>query len=279
MVLGFMGRVLPLGDSLAVFRLPNLLLLGALMVALRKTLFFYLALGLITLSAISIAIYYTPQNINEQNVYRLYQKNMSFTLEDISALKADILASETDFITLQEVYLEDEIKTNLEFVSELEAHFPYQLTCPFARVGGVAVLSRWPRSESHCFDLDGVGAMKVKTPTGPLWVISVHLYWPYPYTQSQQVKRATKHIKDLEGSIIIAGDFNMVPWSHSIKSFERASDTQIARPVIHSFDLPYVPMRIPIDHVLLPIGTKTKTERRDKKGSDHYGVLATFNFP
>ena len=71
----------------------------------------------------------------------------------------------------------------------------------------------------------------------------------------------------------------MVPWSHSIKAFERASDTRIARPVIPSFDLPYIRMRVPIDHVLLPAGAKVRTERRDKKASDHYGVLATFNLP
>lgn len=273
LALGFTGRILPLGDSLSVFRLPNLLLLSVLMFALIKTRAFYLALGLTTLSAISIATNYVPQEIRRQSVYRLYQKNISYLNTDTSALKADILAVEADFITLQE-----STKKNLELASEIKTYFPYQLTCSFNN--GVTIISRWPSTnESHCFKLDGVGAMKVKTPTGPLWVLSVHLYWPYPYAQSRQVKRAIQLIEGLEGPKIIAGDFNMVPWSYSIKAFERASDTKIARPAIHSFDLPCIPMRIPIDHVLLPIGSKVKIERRDKKGSDHYGVLATFNLP
>jgi len=279
LALGFTGRVWPLGDSLAVFRLPNVLLLGVLILTLQKTRFFYLALGVAILSALSIAINYIPQNIDDKTVYRLYQKNMSFLVEDRSALKADVLAAETDFITLQEVTLPDGTQANLEFISNLKTHFPYQLTCPSARVGGVAILSRWPSTEGHCFDFDGAGAMQVETPAGRIWVVSVHLYWPYPFTQAYQIKRLTAHIDSLEGPKIIAGDFNSVPWSYSVKALKRASGTRVSRPVINSFELPHIPLTIPIDHVLLPIGAKAKTERRDKKGSDHYGLLVTFNLP
>jgi len=73
-----------------------------------------------------------------------------------------------------------------------------------------------------------MAAMKVKTPEGPVWLISIHLYWPYPYGQAEQVEKLVKHIAGLEGQKIIAGDFNMVPWSHTLEAFQHASDTHLA---------------------------------------------------
>ena len=270
LAMGFTGRWLALGESLAVFRLPNLLVVCLCLPVIRKTKYFYAALSLIILSLLSVAIHYLPQKLSSQDTYRLYQKNLSYRLQNTDALKADILSTKADFIALQEV-----TQNNRAFITDLQGHFPYQATCPYASIGGVSVMSRWPdMGEREC--VKGMSAIKIKTPTGPLWVISVHLYWPYPYGQAEQVRKLTKQIYALKGPKIIAGDFNMVPWSYTLKSFERASDTQTARP-IHSFDLPYIPMNIPIDHVLVPSGINAITLRREKKGSDHYGVLAEFN--
>lgn len=69
----------------------------------------------------------------------------------------------------------------------------------------------------------------------------------------------------------------MVPWSHTLNAFKRASDTHMAGPTHHSLKLPYIPMTIPIDHILVPSGANATTQRRAKKGSDHFGVMAEFN--
>jgi len=275
LMFGFTGSVLPLGESLAVFRVPNLLAACVLIPFLRKTKFLYIAIVLIVFSIASIAIHYVPQSISNQNAYRLYQKNLSFLIKDTEALKDDIILAKVDFITLQEV-----TEKNSAIISNLKDKFPYQTTCPFTAIGGVTVMSRWPSTgQSKCFTNEGMTAVEVETPTGPIWLISVHLHWPYPYGQAKQVKRLVNHIEALEGPKIIGGDFNMVPWAHTLKSFEQASDTQIARSAIHSLKLPYIPMTIPIDHILIPSGGNAKTQRRDKKGSDHFGVLAEFNLP
>ena len=222
-----------------------------------------------------MAVHYIPQNISGESTYRLYQKNMSFRIKETDTLKADILVSDADFITLQEVTTK-----NFAFLRELEDRFPAQHTCPFASVGSVSVLSRWPdMGESKCFDKDSMTAMKVKTPEGPVWVISIHLYWPYPYGQAEQVAKLVKQISKLEGRKIVAGDFNMVPWSHTLEAFQQTSNTHLAGATVHSFDLPYIPMSTPIDHVLVPVGSQSKIQRRDKSGSDHYGILAEFSLP
>ena len=275
LLLGFTGRWLPLGESLAVFRLPNLLAACILLPLLWRSKYIYPILALVLLSLGSIAVHYIPQNISAESTYRLYQKNMSFRIKETDTLKTDILVSNADFITLQEV-----TKKNLALVSELNHRFPSQHTCPSARVVSVSVLSRWPDMiESKCFDDERMAAMKVKTPEGPVWLISIHLYWPYPYGQAEQVEKLVKHIAGLEGQKIIAGDFNMVPWSHTLEAFQHASDTHLAGAAVHSFDLPYIPMSTPIDHVLVPVGSQSKIQRRDKSGSDHYGILAEFSLP
>jgi len=241
--MGFTGRWLPLGESLAVFRLPNLLPACILLPLLWRSKYIYPILALVLLSLGSMAVHYIPQNISGESTYRLYQKNMSFRIKETDNLKADILASDADFITLQEVTTK-----NFAFLRELEDRFPTQHTCLFASVGSVSILSRWPdMGESKCFDKDSMTAMKVKTPEGPVWVISIHLYWPYPHGQAEQVEKLIKHIAELEGRKIIAGDFNMIPWSHTLEAFQHASNTHLAGATVHSFDLPYIPMSTPIE--------------------------------
>jgi len=277
LALGYTGRFIPLGESLAVFRLPILIIACGLLPILRTTKLLWPGLILILTSLLSMAIYYVPQKIDDQNVYRLYQKNMSFRIQNIVPLKADILGNrKIDFVTLQEV-----TNRNLGLVSQLSTEFFSSHVCPFAGVGGTAVLSRWPHiaGTKKCYEKDGMSVMQVNTPNGPLWVMAVHLNWPYPYRQAPQTKRLFKAIEGMDGPKLIAGDFNMVPWSYTLKAFERASNTQTVRPILHSFTLPYVPMTIPIDHVLVPKGSNAKTERRAKKGSDHDGVVVEFNWP
>ena len=193
LALGFTGRFLPLGDSFAVFRLPNLFLLAVLVLCLPKTKFFYVALGCLILGSLSIALHYIPQKTTQQNAYRLYQKNMSYRVNP-DALRADILAADADFITLQETAFLEDTEHDFGFISQLKPHYPYQLNCPSAR-SGLIVMSRWPSTgKGKCFNLHGFGAMNVETPAGRLWLISVHLYWPFPHAQAPQVKSAAQHI-------------------------------------------------------------------------------------
>ena len=272
--LSFTGRFLALGESLAVFRLPVLIAALPLLFTIRKSRLLYLGLALIGTSLLSVTLPFIPQKIETDNVYQLYQKNLSFRISDITPLKTDILnTGSIDFITLQEV-----TDKNAGLMAELKSEFPSQHVCPFAGVGGTAVLSRWKAVENsqRCFDRDGMTAIHLETPAGPVWLISIHLNWPFPYGQAAQVQKLLGHMEGLEGPKVIGGDFNMVPWSYTMRAFERASGSHMAG-AIRSFDLPYIPMSVPIDHVLVP--KKATVQRRSKKGSDHYGLLAEFNLP
>ncbi len=268
----FCGFAHPIGDSLAVFQLPIGFVSLVIVLSLRSGRVFRIGAIILLLTAmVQIAHRAKVADLSEPDI-KVYQKNLSFRLRSIKPLTEDILAQDgIDFITFQEV-----TDRNSGMMASLADRFPSQHTCPFAGVGGTAVLSRWPVIEGtkQCFDRDGASAMQVTTDHGDFWIISVHLNWPYPYRQAEQVKRLSPQIQKLKGAKIVAGDFNMVPWSYTMHRI--AKDAQVKRigKVEPTLDLPGIPMGVTIDHVLSPKNTTGAVYVRPKLGSDHYGLVA-----
>ena len=195
----------------------------------------------------------------------------------------DILASRADFVTLQELH-----QRNRPILGTLRDTYPHQHFCPFAAVGGIAVLSRYPGipGQTVCAEGAGLAAMQVATPDGPLWVVSLHLHWPYPYRQAIQVADLLPLLEGLEGPVVLGGDFNMVAWSHAVRAIASATRTENAGHVGGTFALSHTVggenilarmPRLPIDHVLIPEdAARQSVERRPRLGSDHHGIKARF---
>ena len=276
-VASYLGIVHGLGDSLAVIR-PGLAVLAVVMGGLlvgasrRRTGLAVLALGLV--AGVPVLWSSLPAGTDGGHAYALYQKNLSFRLADPAPLIADIAEHAPDFVTLQEV-----TDRTRAVMAGLVGAFPSQHLCPFAAVGGVAVLSRWPMiaGTARCTEGDGFAAMQVQTPDGPVWIASIHLHWPFPYRQAEQVARLMPVLDALEAPIVIGGDFNMVPWSYTLGRFARVTGSERAGSVTYSLPMAGGWVTLPIDHVLVPqdLGA-TAARRRPLLGSDHYGVLAGF---
>ena len=271
----FGGAAHPGGDSLAVFRHWWAVSLGISSLLILRGQWRIGALGAFAtvLGAAPMAIGYLEQNRPEAGAYALYQKNLRYDGGDRAGIIDDILAMAPDFVTLQEVS-----RPNRVIFDTLAKQFASSLYCDFTGVGGVAVLSRWPAVEGArtCAGNQGVAAMQVRTPAGPVWVVAVHLHWPYPHAQPQQVARLMGELAVLEGPIVLGGDFNMVPWSSTLRKFERATGSQRAGRVYRTFVHKGSPLRLPIDHVLVP-GGRGVSALRPLLGSDHFGVLLRFD--
>lgn len=277
LVASYLGAWHPVGDLLAVFRIwiaGVLLVLALSLVMMRPR-----AVGGITAVAAGIALVgampmslVQPHSSGFAQPQTIYQKNLLFALPDASAILADIAEVSPDHITLQEVSARNRVQV-LDALPTLYArHY-----CAFASVGGVAVASRYDVVEGSAFCIEGRGmaGFQVLGPQGPLWVVSVHLHWPYPFRQREQVEELTPIIAALDGPVLIGGDFNMVPWSWVMREFERASGSRVPDPVsgtIRLFDGLIAP---PIDHVLLP-GRGGTLSVRPRLGSDHLAVVGTF---
>lgn len=273
LLFSFAGALHPLGDSLAVFR-TQIACLGLIWIALGVW------TGAAPASAAVIAIPVAAAMIPALVSYvrpevpgptTLYQKNMSFRLADTAPLEEDIRSAAPDVLTLQEV-----TPANTALLMALEDSLPSQLICPFEAVGAVAVASRWPivpGSASVC--VEGLAAMQVQTERGPLWVAAIHLHWPWPYRQAEERDAIAAALRTLEGPVVLAGDFNMVPWSRTMQVLTDATGTRRAGRTRTTLPMLGRLWSLPIDHAIVPDGPAS-TETRPLLGSDHMGLLVRF---
>lgn len=261
----FLGRWHGIGDALAVIRLPLAVAFALVVIwsdwpaALRWP----LAVGALAMIAQVVALRFVPGPPGDVTVY---QKNLLFRNAAPQSVVDDILRVSPDIVTLQEVS-----EPNRVIPASLAAAYPTQILCPYASVGGVAVLTRWPATgRTVCAEGEGLTAIEVTGPGGPVWLASAHLHWPWPFGQHPQVQRLALRLNDLDGPVVLAGDFNMVPWGWSVRALARAAGGQRVaglQPTLWKRGVP-----LPIDHVIAPRGGQSRLLGR--LGSDHAGVLA-----
>ncbi len=269
---GFAGVLHPAGDTLAVLRLhaAAALAVTGLLLGLSGARRGWVAVALAAVAAAPFAPLQLARAAAPQSALTLYQKNLSFRLADPAPVIADIRAAVPDVVTLQEV-----TKRNRAVLAGLADVLPTQHVCPFARVGAVAVAARWPARPGRtiCAEGQGLAAVQVDSPHGPLWLVSLHLHWPWPYRQPEQLAHVLPILEGLEGPVLIGGDFNAMPWSHAVRRIGAATGAARVGRAANSFPRysPWVPL--PIDQVLAPGGAGA-TELRPLLGSDHRGVLA-----
>jgi endonuclease/exonuclease/phosphatase (EEP) superfamily protein YafD len=156
---------------------------------------------------------------------------------------------------------------------------PTHVYCYYAIVGGVAVLSSYPAiaGTEICAALDGVAAVQVQTSHRPFWLVSIHLEWPWPHDQASQVARLIPVLEQLDGHVIVGGDFNAVAWSHSVAAIGRATGTDVIGPHARTFTAYGFPLGI--DHILTGPAFAQQVDVMPKFGSDHHGVLAYLTRP
>ena len=275
----FCGDVHPLGDSLAVFRVPlALLALGAGLLTRRPGWLLAvsgtaaLVLGGHLWSGRGAAL--TP---DRAPVFTLYQQNLLWNRGVVGPRwLAAVEAASPDALTLQEVSDGNQI-----VLDALRADYPTQVSCPGPKIGGPAVLSRWPAmpGTAFCNTLDRLAMVQVQTPAGPVWVVSLHQRWPWPDGQGPQSRRLAADLARVRGdAVVIGGDFNAVAWARSVARIARASGAQRVGPHGTTFHIPPVDWPVGIDHVL---GTfpALSVQVMPKFASDHHGLLVVFAQP
>ncbi len=197
---------------------------------------------------------------------RVYSKNLWHANSEIPALVADIESTDADVVMLQEVS-----DGNREVLSLLEKSFPHQHFCRFSNWSGIALASRHPiKGQPICSNWRAVAAAPVQIEDSIVWVVSAHIPWPWPHDSTESEAEATRVLANLDGAIVIGGDFNIMPWSGRVGRIASLTKTQLAVPVRPTFNFRQLPL--PIDFVLAPRGGSL--EVRPLFGSDHAGVLA-----
>lgn len=264
LAMSWLGGLHPVGDSLAVVRPLLTILAVAYGVFLRRWVLRGPVLALAAVSLVSIAAPALRSGAGGAHI--VYQKNLLYWNDQVEDVVADIIASKADILMLQEVAPWH----NAVFERSLRDVFPTWQAC-----GDVVIASKLPSLEgtTTCFGRHRSAAVQVQTQNGPTWIIALHLLWPWPKYQALQVDGLAPLIEELRGPKIIGGDFNGMPWSHTVARLENASDTRLIGPIRPTFWIG--PYPLVIDQILAPNGGRR--ELRPRFGSDHYGLVGHLN--
>ena len=268
LALGYTGGVLAAGDSLAIGRGPAAVVLAVLAgLGLLVGLMRWIALGALVVAVATggpVAMAYVWQG--PPGTFTLYQKNMYYLNADFSGLEADIRAAAPLALTLQEVS-----PPNLALLDALQDILPHRLHCPDQGRGATVATALTPVPGGEVC-APGLAALQVEREGTTLWIVSVHLYWPWPYRQADHTAALLPILEGLEGPVVMAGDFNMVRWGASVQSLAAAARVRPVGATAGTY-LGFAPwLRLPIDHAFAPGGGRVAY--REGFGSDHLGLLA-----
>ena len=234
------------------------------------------ALALATVASLVSSQFLWDAGNDKTGDFTLYQKNLGAWNVMHDDILSDIATYDPDVLTFQEVSW-----LNQPILNALKASHPYQHRCYFGNTYSMAIVSRFPPTDVPpiCSQFRGLAAQQFETPSGTGWIVSIHLLWPWPFEQPDQIIMVLDSLSTLDGSVIAAGDFNQVPWSHAVKSVSKMIDAPNQGPWAQTFEFKHDifkhVVQLPIDHVLAPRGSVT---RHDYHDSDHRALVARVGF-
>jgi len=172
--------------------------------------------------------------------------------EHTQAITKFLFETDADAVVLQEVR---DIHKGL--LARLDTHYPYHVGD-----NGLVILSKYPIIADGRIDRAGeppwmsliVRWVKLDVNGKEVELAGVHLARPfYPDLQQGDILALTRFVREQRGPLILAGDFNMTPWTVKLKGFTAAT-------ALHRFNsfCPTWPMRwrhtrllpfVPIDNV------------------------------
>lgn len=262
--IGFLPNLHRATDTISLLR-PGFGLMCLIGLGFSRSILMRLALGIAGLAALlTVAPPFFPQAPGAD--LRLYSKNILASNTQMSRLAEDIIEAAPDVVMLQEVST-----ANDGLLRKLRARFPHQHLCRFSGWSGIAVLSRHPFSgPPKCSDWRAVAAAPIMIGGQEVWIVSLHIHWPWPFQSAEAEVAAAGVLTSLQGPTVIAGDFNMLPWTQRVQRIARMTGTRLAGPARFTFSRRNIPL--PIDLVLAPGGGQVRM--RPLIGSDHAGVVA-----
>ena len=307
-LLGYLNMIHPLFDSFSHFRVH--LLLGILPLLLLIAFFHEKLIAFIYLLVVGLGAFYLysitqPFKLesvdhNKTHLLKHLQFNLSFRNRRMEDFKSYLKEHKPDVVTLQEVTpahqkaLKElmgspfafDFSTSFPYISKERGEYPYQIYCNFQAVGGVAILSKYPfnKEKSICMEGQGLVRTQISVNHKAINIVSIHTYWPYPYDQPKQIETIKKIFYHIKPPTLIAGDFNAVAWSHSVKEIEKASHTKVVNGLRWTLSLegqvPFIPnFKLPIDQVLVSKELEVRKIFVEKSlGSDHFPVVSEIWF-
>ena len=294
---GFFGRLHPAFDSMAHFRvhLAVLLMLAALPLILahpfRRHGLLAAALGgaaILTVTGTSFPLALGPVQASYQPkdslspAYRLLQLNLLYDNPEPGKVLSLIGRVRPDVVTLNEVS-----PLWADKLALLSSAYPHRTVCRIGNhAGGVAILSVRPfaeGTEGQCLEGGTFATATVDLGGRHVEVGAVHLHWPWPFSQSEQIDDMAHLLANTTETSILAGDFNAAPWSAAATRIADASGMTPVGPAgptwIHLLLPEFLRFAgLPIDHIFAKGDVIIHSVATlEAVGSDHLPVLVEFS--
>jgi endonuclease/exonuclease/phosphatase (EEP) superfamily protein YafD len=215
----------------------------------------------------------------QAQTFRLLTFNVWFRNPDIVRVATYIENSQADAVVLQEL-----TATQAEALRPLLPTYPHYYIEP-SRMGA-AVFTRWPvlAAESVPLAKDGAVAARVQIDWRgvAVTVFGVHLNWPLGPRNSafrnEELRQVVAFAKAHPGPLLVAGDFNLTPWSQYFPAALAESglhDAARGFGLHRSWPAQFAPLAIRIDHCLLSRHWRSvSAEIGPWLGSDHLPLVA-----
>jgi endonuclease/exonuclease/phosphatase (EEP) superfamily protein YafD len=204
--------------------------------------------------------------------------NVSYQQFSVRRLHQVVREASPDVVVVQEL-----TPYAAEVLADLDEAFAYQLKFPAEGPYGIALWSRFPLEGAQLFALGRLPAIeaRVRSPSGVFTVVGVHLNAPTTprraAARNEELRQLAARSVAVAGPLIVAGDFNLTPYSPHYSDWLAASgltDSRRGRTLAVSWPAALPILGIPIDHVAVSSQFEILAHHRlPDFGSDHYGVL------
>ena len=213
---------------------------------------------------------------NPPTVYRLLQLNLLFDNRKPEKVFSLIGRTQPDVVTFNEVSEKWMVALGTQ-----SAVYPYRLLCP-----PLAILSRrpfGPIASQRCYD-EILAMVAINFGGHEVTVAAMHLGWPWPYGQFQQIDDVAPVLRTLPGTVILAGDLNAAGWSVAASRVAETGQLTLVPWVGPTWSYRSLPnwlrpwIGLPIDHVFFKGNVVIHSARvQEEAGSDHLPVLIEFS--
>jgi endonuclease/exonuclease/phosphatase (EEP) superfamily protein YafD len=274
-------------DLFANFRVQYTLLfliVAILLFALRAPLLGAAAVAGAVLGAIPVVSYMgvpTAQAEAGSARFRVVAFNTWFRNHDYAAIGRFLEQTQADVIVIEE---RDRDEGELRIANYLRS-YPHSFNDRLRH--GAIVFARWPivSAESLALaDSPGVRAARVTLDWNgtPVTVLGVHLHWPLGPKSSRLRNAELAGLASFAAAhqqpLIVAGDFNVTPWSHHFRAtLDRSglSDCAAGHGLAPSWPSQFPPLGIRIDHCWASRHWRSVDVRMGPAlGSDHHPLIA-----
>jgi endonuclease/exonuclease/phosphatase (EEP) superfamily protein YafD len=204
--------------------------------------------------------------------------NVSFRQFSARRLLEIVREADPDVVVVQELTPHAE-----SVLADLDVQFPHLRKFPADGPLGIGLWSRLPFESSTTFALGRAPAIeaRLRGPSGAFTIVGVHLRAPTnparAASRNRELRELAARTAAVSGPLIVAGDFNITPYSPFFSEWLEASgltDTRRGRTLSVTWPATLPWFGIPIDHVAVNSHFTILSHRTlPNFESDHYGVL------